>query len=75
MQKYWTLTEVETQIQKEDTLPGILLEIRLQNILYIKVDVAEILVGSSICGSKKFDESVSTKLFTCSQFSYFNKSI
>ena len=30
---------------------------------------------SNICGSKKFDESVSIKLFTGSRFSCFHKSI
>ena len=41
----------------------------------INVDVVVILVGSNICDSKKFNESVSKKLFTDSKFSYFNKSI
>ena len=50
-------------------------QIRLQNILSIKADLVEIILGSSVCCSKKSDQSVSTKLFTESQSSHVNKSI
>ena len=49
-------------------------DIRLQNILPIKVDVVDILVGSNSFNIKKINESVSKKLFTSSQFLCFNKS-
>ena len=50
-------------------------EIRLLNLLSVKVVVVVILMRSNICGSKKFDESLSIKLFAGSRFSCFNKSI
>lgn len=50
-------------------------EITLHDILSINIHAAEILAGSSLCGSKKFDESVSITSFTGSQFSYCHKSI
>ena len=41
----------------------------------IKVGVLEILVGKNVRGNKKLEQRVSIKLFTESEFLYFNKSM
>ena len=50
-------------------------EVEFEKILSIKVDVLETLVGKNIRGNKKLELTVSIKLFTESEISYFNKSM
>ena len=59
-------------------LPDIMFELKvtLQKMLLIKVEEElEILVGSNMRGDTKLNESVSTKLFTGSDVSYYSKSM
>ena len=49
-------------------------EVEFEKILSIKVDILEILVAKNVRGNKKLELKVSTKLFTESEISYFNKS-
>ena len=50
-------------------------EVEFEKMLWINVEVLEILVGRSIRGNKKLEVSVSIKLLIESESSYFNKSI
>ena len=50
-------------------------EVEFEKILSIKVDVLETLVGKNMRGNKKLELTVSIKLFTESEISYFNKSM
>ena len=50
-------------------------KVKFEKILSIKVGVLEILVGKNVRGNKKLEQRVSIKLFTESEFLYFNKSM
>ena len=49
--------------------------VRLKNMLSIRVDEEEILVGKVIWDDKKLEDSVSRKLLTSSDDSYLKKSV
>ena len=49
--------------------------VRIQNMLFIRVDVEEILVDKIIWGDTKLEDSVSRKLLASSDDSYLSRSI